>query len=236
MSSSPILSAELRAWHYWFEDGLPTLVAGIGCLLGAIFFGYDDSGSATPLTMTVGLLACVLYCALLIFQRQIIDWLKSKITYPRTGYAQPPYFQEQVSQPLDIMHGCSNASEDKPAAEIEALREYRKQRMLLTCGAAGVALLAMRYIHNRWICALAGIIMGLAFCLWGRKVYRLSWVVIGGFPFLGFMLGMVFGDRLRGTERVTYFLFGVGVILVLDGISTLLQYLRANPRATPERP
>jgi hypothetical protein len=235
MASSPILSAELRAWHHWFEDGLPTLVAGIGCLLGAIFFLYDESRGATPRTITICLLACVLYCALLIFQRHIIDWLKSKITYPRTGYAQLPYCQEQVSQPLDVTHVSTDTTEHTRAAEIEALRECRKQRLLLTCAAVGIASLAMRYIQNRWICAFAGTVMGLAFCLWGRKVYQLSWVVIGGFPFLGLMLAMVFGERLRGIERVTYFLFGVGVILVLDGFFALLRYLRANPRATPAR-
>jgi len=40
-SPSPVLSAEQRAWQYWFDDGLPTLVAGVGCLLVAAFLAYD---------------------------------------------------------------------------------------------------------------------------------------------------------------------------------------------------
>jgi len=30
---SPVLSAEQRSWHYWFDDGLPSLLTGIACLL-----------------------------------------------------------------------------------------------------------------------------------------------------------------------------------------------------------
>jgi len=229
-SPSPVLSAEKRAWQYWFDDGVPTLVAGIGCLLGALFFAYDRSQNSTLLSVAIGFGAMLLYSCILIFQRQMIDWLKSKITYPRTGYTQPPYLDEQVSQPLDFMTAVQKAAEGESAAEMVRLREFRKQRVLLTCAAVGAAAIAMMYIQNRWICALAGVVMGLAFWVWGRGVYRLSWIVIGGFPFMGFMLGMVFGERVHGSDRVTYFLFAAGVLLVLDGGLTLLRYLRANPR------
>ena len=220
-SPSPVLSAEQRAWRYWFDDGLPILLTGIGFLLGALLFSNDHSENSTPLTISVCLGALLLYCALLIFQRQIIDWLKSKITYPRTGYVHPPHF-EQAPERLD--------GEEQRPAELEVLHEYRKQRILLTCAAVGAASFAMVYIQNRWTCTVAGFVIAMALWLWARKVYRLSWIVIGGLPFIGFFLSVVIADRFHGYDRITYFLFAVGALLVVDGTLTLVRYLRRNPR------
>jgi hypothetical protein len=73
-------------------------------------------------------------------------------------------------------------------------------------------------------------VIGLAFWIWGRKVYRLSWLVVGGFPVMGLALALLFGDRVYGFDRVTYFLVVAGALLVLDGAIALVRYLHLNPR------
>ncbi len=232
MSSSPssVYSAAQRAWQYWFDDGLPTLIAGIGCLLVAIFLAYDHSSNSTPLTVAICFTALVLYGAVLLFERQIVEWLKARITYPRTGYAQAPYFVEDSSQPLDLLALSMQGSDAKRPSDIERLHKYRKQRLVLTCVVAAVATGAMMFLQNRWICAAAGIAMALALWFWGRKVQRVSWLILGGFPLVGFLLAIFMSDRLPGSERIAYFLAAAGVIFILDGALTLFHYLHAHPR------
>jgi hypothetical protein len=231
MSSSPppLLSAEHRAWLYWFDDGLPTLVAGLGFLFAGVAFAYDHSQNSTYVNLAVGFVAMLLYCSILLFHRQMIDWLKAKITYPRTGYAQPPFLGEAVPPPTSLTAAVNHAEEGQGTAEMMRLREYRRQRVLLLCGAVALASFAMIYFRNRWACALAGVVTGLAFWMWGRKVYRLSWLVVAGFPVVGVGLTLLFGDRVYGFDRVTYFLIAAGALLVLDGVTALVGYLHVDP-------
>jgi hypothetical protein len=145
-SPSPVLSAEHRAWHYWFDDGLPTLVAGLGFLFAGLAFLYDRSQNSTYISIAVGFVGLLSYVSILIFHRQIIDWLKSKITYPRTGYAQPPFLDEAVPAPQGITAAVNHAEEGQGAAEMKRLREYRRQRVMLLCAAVGLASFAM--VHS----------------------------------------------------------------------------------------
>ena len=232
-SPTPLLNAEQRAWQYWFDDGLPTLVAGVGCLLAAVFFAYDESRNATPLTIAVTFIALLLYVAVLLFHRYVLDWLKTKITYPRTGYVQPPYFAEEASAPLETVSLSLQGADAKRSSDIERLHTYRKQRLMFLCVVVAMATIAMMFVQNRWICALAGILMAVALWTWGRKVQRLSWVILGGFPFVGFYMTLFQAHRVVGVRRVAYFLAGAGVVLILDGALTLLRYLRVNPRPKP---
>jgi hypothetical protein len=42
-TKSSTTAAQRRAWNYWFEDGLPTLVGGVGCLFTRLT--YPRTGS-----------------------------------------------------------------------------------------------------------------------------------------------------------------------------------------------
>jgi len=56
--------------------------------------------------------------------------------------------------------------------------------MFLMLGLVMLASLGMLTIHERWVWAAAGIIIGAAMWL-ARNNYRLSWIVPVGFPFVG---------------------------------------------------
>jgi len=226
---SSVLSAEQRAWQYWFDDGLPSIVAGVGCLFCALFFAYDHSQNSTPVSIALCFVGLLLYAAILLFNRQITEWLKSRITYPRTGYAQPPYAEADAPPPT-IISLSLQGSDSKRSANIERLASYRKWQLVFMCAVIAVATIAMMFIANRWICALAGLAMGLALWVWGRKVQRMSWIILGGFPAIGLYMAGFQVDRRVGAARVTFFLAGAGLLLVLDGVLRLVRYLRANPR------
>lgn len=41
MDTKSSTAAQRRAWNYWFEDGLPTLVGGVGCLFFGLCFMFS---------------------------------------------------------------------------------------------------------------------------------------------------------------------------------------------------
>jgi hypothetical protein len=233
---SPTLVAEQRSWHYWFEDGLVTLVGGFGCLMVAFFLLYDHERPATPLTIAVTLLALFLYGAVLLFQRQIVEWLKARITYPRTGYALPPYFAEDGTVPLDLTILTTGGTDANRVEEWQRVRKDRNTRTLVMLGLVTAASLTMMFIHNRWICFPTGMVMSAAVWFGSRKEQRISGIVLAGLPLVGLYLTIFVADHVVGVERAAYFLAGAGALFFLDGAVSLIRFLRRNPRALSSAP
>ncbi len=76
-------SPALRAAAYWFIDGLPEIVSGlVMTLCGGIGLLLWSAG-VSPLFAFLGLI-------LLWKDRGAVEFLKARLTYPRTGYARPP--------------------------------------------------------------------------------------------------------------------------------------------------
>jgi hypothetical protein len=226
---SIILDAERRAWAYWFADGLPTLTAGVGSLSIAFFLLYSRHRAATPLSVGVLLIALGLYGAILLRHRQIVEWLKSKITYPRTGYASPPYFTDDTTLPVDFIALSLQGADAKWAKDIDRVQKDRKRQMIFTVAMVLVATLGMMFIANRWICGAAGVAIAAALWMGVRKDERLSWIVLAGFPFIGFYMTVFMANHVVGPDRVAYFLAGSGMLFLLDGAVALIRYLRRNP-------
>ena len=92
---------EQRVRRYWYVDGFGELVGGGGmCLILAIYFAVgqyvgDESRLGGILSST---LVLVLIGALFVVRR-LIDAVKLRVTYPRTGYVEYP----------DVKHKISNA-------------------------------------------------------------------------------------------------------------------------------
>jgi hypothetical protein len=123
MPSSPLLTAERRASRYWFDDGLPTILVGTAYLLMAFFLLYPREGSST-FAAIVSFAAVLGYGMLILRQRQILDWLKSRIIYPRTGYVAPPPCADDPQSCSGVTALSLNeaASTDKAADELAAER------------------------------------------------------------------------------------------------------------------
>jgi hypothetical protein len=79
-----------RAASYWFIDGLPEIVFGLALLI----FGAAAllARLSAPYSWArFGLLPVGLGYGLLFWKaREVLDFLKARLTYPRTGYVQPP--------------------------------------------------------------------------------------------------------------------------------------------------
>ncbi|HEX4544500.1 MAG TPA: hypothetical protein VH114_15145 [Candidatus Acidoferrum sp.] len=233
-SSSPLLAAEQRAWQYWFSDGFTNLLIGVGNLLVAFCMLYTPHlpmalSVTTVLSVTAWLVALGLYAVVVLRQREIAEWLKAKITYPRTGYVRSPFPDEGVTQraleSLSILRTDATRSE-----EGQRLHSSRSKRMAVMMGLMLLASFGMMVIENRWVCTAAGVIMAVGLsCV--RRDQRLSWIVLLGFPVIGLCISVFFASPVTGPNRLTYFLGGWGVLFAHDGAITLIRYIHQNPLA-----
>jgi len=80
-----------RAAAYWFSDGLPDLLLGITLLITATaclpWLSHLSARAAGVIFFFIASAAFLLHFA---FERRVLESLKARLTYPRTGYVQPP--------------------------------------------------------------------------------------------------------------------------------------------------
>ena len=230
-SPSPVMDAERRAWSYWFIDGLPNLVAGVLCLLISSVYALASAGPRhvrSPLVITLVAVAFGIYGVVFFRLRQTLEWLKSRITYPRTGYTTPPYFVNWNAAPIELtMLNLSNVAE-KEAFNMRRVREDAHRRGWFFVAIIAAAGMSSLLTGNPWICAATGIVAGLGICFAARRDQRISWVVVYGLPFAGAYMYIFPSRHIAGAAS---FLAGVGFLLALDGVMTLIRYLRSNPAA-----
>ena len=79
-----------RAAAYWFIDGLPEVVSGLVIALSGGVGLVLWAAGLNPLFAFLGL-------AVLWKDRSIVDFLKARLTYPRTGYVRPPINSDDVT-------------------------------------------------------------------------------------------------------------------------------------------
>ena len=229
-SPSPVFLAEKRSWSYWFADGLPQLLIGIS----GVLFGFYFISMTTPASTALVVLSFVAFGAYLLIQiraPQILEWLKSRITYPRTGYAASPYFATKNNVYCDANLNLTPVQDpNAPAiAEIKRVRRARNRRLSRTYILMALASLGLWFVHAPWICTLTGVVMGIILWMGTRADKSVSLLVILGFPVVGFSVGAL---QLAPHARVGSFILGVGLLFLLDGLVSLALYLRRNPVAS----
>jgi hypothetical protein len=174
------------------------------------------------------------YGLLILRQRQILDWLKSRITYPRTGYAAPPpcadYAQSSGSEVLSLRD--ADANQGKAAQQ---LYSERTKHLGLIISLTLVVFLLVLFFRNPWVCSVAGLMMSAAMWIAARREQQLTWIALAGFPIMGIALTLFLPLSIAGPERVAWFIAGSGALFFLDGAFTLFRYLRANPQPNPTK-
>ena len=157
LENAQVRDAEQRARNYWFVDGLFDILGGISCLLLAASFEIDKERNSLKLVTA----ACCgfLFLAIMLRRDQILEWLKLRITYPRTGFVPNPYKHPERSIELRI---------DDPAPEtppdVRRARRNRNLRALPGMAVIGAAIALLVEVKNPWICLLAAVLTGFAFC------------------------------------------------------------------------
>jgi hypothetical protein len=226
---SLVVEAERRAWRYWFDDGLPNLVFGIAFLAMAIYLHLEHH-PAGPLGVAEAMFFMLFYLVIVVGQKRIIEWLKAKITYPRTGYVAPPFVKKEETAGLEVVALLDSWKNKRPETALSVRKGLSHSTRLTVVTSLMVAAVCILFIDSPWICVAAGIMWAVAFWLGNRENWRPSWLVLIGLPLIGFLLAVRPVERF---DRVAYFLGGGGVLYVLDGAISLIRYIRRNPVAQP---
>lgn len=222
--------AEERSWSYWFADGLPQLLVGIAAMLFGFYLLTGDKPYGNNLRTYLTLAALLIYGFILLRAEQILEWLKERLTYPRTGYAASPYVadREDYANAGSYRLTAALKGDASWSEEIRHLRGARSRRLLITYALIAGSCLAMWLMHAPWVSALIGVVAGSALLFGTRADKSVPWIVVLGFPLVGIAVGAL---RVAPRTRVGYFVLGAGLLFLLEGLVSLVMYLRRNPVA-----
>lgn len=81
-----IIKTQRRTLSYWFIDGIPDMVGGVALAFVGAFL-YLGAITGKELFSNIALFSMILLFPL---TAKLVQWLKSRITYPRTGFVKYP--------------------------------------------------------------------------------------------------------------------------------------------------
>jgi hypothetical protein len=192
---------QLRALQYWPMDGLSELLVGFIFLLAAIIYYVQESTSGSLLSKILGIASVILVCGVGFGGRWIIQRIKERTTYPRTGY-------------VNYKSSWKNKGNVAIAVGVMAL----VLAFVVFTAVTDTKLIA-------WGPVVCGLFLGILMIQAGYRQPRFYFLA-----FLGLLIGaglVVSGIRI--VLGMSLF-FGLnGLILLISGSLTLWKYLRQNP-------
>jgi hypothetical protein len=211
-----------RAAAYWFSDGLPEIVFGlVSLILGVLGMAWGFQ-TANVWAFAAAMAALCGFLALLWWDRKILDFLKARVTYPRTGYVRPP---ADPKPPFGGMVGIPNP---RPYDRNEA--DFRGPAIVFFS-----AMVVAPMANGRWIVpVLMTIAAVLVYAFNRREALPYSWRSVLPIAVAGWASAWL--DLPDASRHFLPILIGGGWLLS-RGVWTLARYLRAHPRYTAiERP
>jgi hypothetical protein len=218
-SPSSTESMAERARAYWNVDGLPEILLSLlfllfgGCFVNDAFFGVLFLGALIPGGLRLP---------------QVLERLKARWTYPRTGYVPAPLSYEEWGEirrkPLSINPDVSPSVRARRALW---LPQYRLRYRLALFG-GGAFLLAMDAWPFRWAPLVLSLAAAGAF-LYARAhpaLLPLRPLVLVSLPLWGFMVSVA---EVGTRTRLDWVLIGFGGAGLLSGIVTFWRFVRQHP-------
>ncbi len=205
---SPLESAQKRTRRYWYEDGLAELAAGTVILLialGNLAIALLMPPELQGVFSAIGLPLILIGGAIL--SRALVQRLKERLTYPRTGY---------VSYP-------------RPKPSRHFLTAGMAIGIALIVSVIGAWLSAARC--ERLIPALTGLFTALLILSVGMRMALTRFYLLAVWQFAAGLLGSRL--NLAAPYDLVWFFGAMGIGLLFSGGFTLFRYLRANPLPPP---
>ena len=205
---SKMLDVEQRVKRYWYEDGIVELaIGGMFILLGLYFGlqGYFGEGSRASVIMQVGLFVVVF--SGIVGVQWVVNTLKAKLTYPRTGYVEYRKDGQDIKKQRNIFMGVA-----------------------LALLAASIVLFDFFLYLDSMILG-TGVMVGAIFiALRGKSTGVTRFYVMGVFSILlGVGLSL---DKLSQEYNLALFYGLFGVVVMISGGLVLRDYLSENPMPT----
>lgn len=196
---------EQRVKRYWYTDGIGEFAGGGMILLIGLYFAGQEwlpEGSVGRTLLESSLALLLIGGAFA--TRWLVNVLKTRLTYPRTGY-------------VEYQPGAKNTS---------------SRRVLTAVIAMGVSALLIIFGRSvgsfNWVPGLTGLLFGVVFIILRARASGLGrFYVLGAFCII---LGMVLSfSGLSMAYSLGLFYGLTGFVAMLSGGITLLRYLRENP-------
>jgi hypothetical protein len=228
-----------RASAYWFIDGLPLIVSGAEfALWGALgVWSLLDSRMRVPAFFLGSQLA--FFGAVLGFDRHFTEILKRRITYPRTGYVNPPMSEERYRlapgftrnlEPLAEPLSSSLRLGERPL-QSENLTRFHRLTLMVLFGASVTANMCREFhsvVDSPWMLPSALLATAVTLFVTNRDIGpRYRWWSLALLPLAGLALAPF---EFRLGIRVQLVPLICGLWLAGEGAATLFRYLRKYPR------
>lgn len=208
MNTNEIKQVEQRVKRYWYTDGIAELASGGMFLLLGLYFGvmgYFEEGSLISVILQVSMVLFFIGGAFGV--RWLVNNLKSRLTYPRTGYVE-----------YRVKDG-----------------ETRKRRLVIVASTmiiSAASVVLVEYIH--WLNSMVfitGLLVGVIFiALRGKSSGLKRFYVLGG---LAILLGTALAyTGLPQVYTLTFFYSLLGMAILISGGLVLRRYLAENPAPT----
>ncbi len=196
---------EQRVRRYWYTDGLGELIGGGMFLLLALYFSFRQYfGDQSPMNVILRLSLIGFMIVALFFGRRLINALKTRLTYPRTGYVEYPMVDK-----------------------------YKRWRRILTLAIAigiGLFLIAMLRSVSAIdpVVAVTGGLVAVILVIkqgWSSGMPRFYLLCI-----LALVLGVALSlSGLPTGYNMALFCGLIGITFAISGGLTLWRYLKENP-------
>jgi len=194
---------ERRIKRYWYIDGFGELMAGGMFLLLALYFSaqqyFGDQSSVGVILQSSFVLILIGGLAI---TRRLINTLKMRVTYPRTGYVEYEQKSEMQRRLLAIVVAMV-------VAVITVLISRRINRIDSLVAMSGVLVAIVLVVKQGWSAKVL-------------RFYLLSLISL----LLGILLSI--SGLPRGYNLGTFYGL-MGTAFVISGTLTLIRYLHDNP-------
>jgi len=200
-----MLDVEQRVKRYWYSDGIAEISVGLVFLILGLFFGVQGYfGEETTIGVILQLSMIVVMMGTIFGTQWLVNTLKARLTYPRTGYVE-------------------YRAKDKESSQ---RRMFIVAVGLVIAVASMVAVGFFREVDSMVL--VSSILVGVIFIfLRGKSSGLVRFYYLGA---LSFILGIIltFNDLTR-LYNLGIFYGLLGAVMILTGFFVLQKYLRDNP-------
>ena len=205
MDNNDVKQVEQRVKRYWYTDGIAELASGGMFILLGVYFaaqGILGEGSLISIILQISLMLVMIGGAFGV--RWVVNTLKARLTYPRTGYVEYRVNEKEVRVRRYVVAGVA---------------------MVI----AVVSILLVDHIRNLdSMVLISGLLVGIIFiALRGKSSGLKRFYVLGG---LAIALGIILSfSGLSQVYNLGLFYGLLGIVILISGGLVLRHYLAENP-------
>lgn len=206
-----VLEAQQRAVKSWNSDGLNSIIGGLGFFALGLAFLLEHHNYRPGVALLLNSAAVLILLDQSFFHKSV-RFLKARITYPRTGYVEPPS-PWRLFRPNPVLLSPSEQE------------ELQRNKWLY----GGLAVMLVLFVYSlyagpRWLAFAGGAWMVLVLAWY----YRGKFPWYASLPLLAYSAIIAFSPADK-QDNIAVALSGLGVFVFVKGVANLSRYLLQHP-------